>query len=192
MLYLVNMQCTPLDFILSQVNHDCQYCNYYVYVYIYICSCIPLHQLHPKTLNLSEYLDLFSFDSMIYKYTSEANLTKILKAVEIAEVYNRDYLYKIFSSECQYYFVIVAVTTGFIPCNLTSGTPKPLCSSDCYFFRQFCDDEYKMFITYAKLFGILISENYCENTFEAINKLFHYPNSSEDFQNDCFVLPGNV
>lgn len=129
---------------------------------------------------------------MIYKYTSERNLTKILRALEIAEAYNRKNLYKVSSSECLYYVVIVVVTTGFIPCNLTSGTPKPLCSSDCYFFRQFCDDEYKLLITYAKLLGIPTSESYCENTFEAINKLFHFPNSSKDFQNDCFVFPGNV
>ena len=170
-----------------------QYC--YVYKLNVFYSCIPSHRLellHPIIVDFSEYS--LSWNHMIYMYTSERNLTKKWKDLEIVvEILNLyHYLPTISFQECTYYLAIVIYNTAFVPCNMTTGMPRPLCSSACYYFRHSCDHEYKDFIAYANLFGIPITDDYCENTFEPINKVFHFPNSSKDFESDCLDFPGNV
>ena len=130
---------------------------------------------------------------MIYKYTSERNFTKILEAASVVVQHNVKHVYKLFSSKCLYYTTIIVYTTVFVPCNLTTGTPRSLCSNACHYFRHFCQDDFAMIIKYSKILGIpILTDDYCENTFVIINKLYHYPNSSKDFDNDCFDFTGNV
>ena len=126
----------------------------------------------------------------MYKYTSERNITKVLELAEVAITQNLHLFHRAFSSECLYYSVIVVYTAILIPCNLTTGTPRPLCSNPCNLFRQLCNDVYTMIIRYVMLIGIPISHDFCENTFDIVNKYFHYPNSSKDFDNDCFDFTG--
>ena len=163
-------------------------------MYTYTCSCIPLHQFYPLILNYSEYLDVLSLNSIIYiyKYTSERNFNqKISGLLEVNAIDNLNHFDEFFSSKCLYYSVIVIYIAFFIPCNLTTGMPRPLCSNACNFFRDFCNAEYTIGIKYLRLLGIAISD-YCENTLEHINKLFHYPISSKDFESNCIDFTGNV
>ena len=162
-----------------------------MYSRTYICSCIPLHQLYPPFLKYSEYLDSLSLNSLIYKYTSERNIAKVLELAEVAIPQNLHLFHRLFSSQCLYYSAIVVYTAILFPCNLTTGTPRPLCSNACYLFRNFCD-EYTIIIKSAISLGIPISHDFCENTFYIVNKYFHYPNSSKDFDNDCFDFTGTL
>ena len=147
-------------------------------------SCIPLLQLDPSVKIYSEYS--LAVNSMIYNYTSEKNITKFLKTLNLAV----QYLPQLSKSECSFHGAVFVYNYIFVPCNLTVGTPRPLCSSACYVFRSSCEYEYTTIITYAKLLGIPLFDD-CENTFHHINNLFHYPNSSKDFEDDCFDFPGN-
>ena len=153
-------------------------------MYICIYSCIPLQQLDPEIQIYSEYS--LSLNNMIFKYTSESNFTKFLDALKVVAV---TYLPQFPSSRCVFYGVIIVINYVFVPCNLTTGTPQPLCSSSCNTFSYDCEYEYNTMITYANLLGIPLSDD-CENTFHHINRVYNYPNTSKDFENDCFDFPG--
>ena len=117
---------------------------------------------------------------MIYSYTSERNFTKFVKTLKLAV----QYLPQFSKSECLYYGAIFVYNYIFIPCNLTVGTPRPLCSGACYIFHNSCEYEYATIISYAKFFGVPLFDD-CNNTFHHINNLYHNPNSSKDFEDDC-------
>ena len=99
---------------------------------------------------------------MTYKYTSERNFTRLLEIVEVFVAPSQilRYISNPLLSDCQYYIIIVVYTAFIIPCNLTTGTPRPLCSNACYHFRHSCDDEYKLILTAARSFGIPISDDF--------------------------------
>ena len=146
--------------------------------------CFPLLQLDPSVQLYGIYS--LAVDNMIYNYTSEKNMAKFLKDLKVAI----QYLPLFSESECLFYSAAFVYNYIFIPCNLTAGTPRPLCSSACHMFRSSCEFEYTTIISYAKLLGIPLSDD-CENTFNHINNLFHYPNPSKDFEDDCFDFPGS-
>lgn len=148
-----------------------------------MCRCIPL-QLDPELQPFSQY-GLSMNNIIYYNYTSEENFTKFLDSAKLAAKYFSEF----YSSVCLTYAVIFVYNLVFIPCNLTAGTPRPLCSSACYFFSSFCDSEYEIIVRYASLFGIPYSDD-CENTLNHLNKLLKFPNISKDFENDCVDFPG--
>ena len=127
----------------------------------------------------------------VYKYTNERNFNqKVSGILEVTVIHNLRHFDNVLSSKCLYYSAIIIYNAVFIPCNLTTGMPRPLCSNACYFFRDFCNAEYTIGIKYLRLNGIV--SDYCENTLEHINKLFYYPNSSKDFESNCIDFTGNV
>ena len=130
-----------------------------------------------------------SLNGIVYKYTSKNNFSTFAQALKLAT----QYIPQLTSlSGCQRYAGLFVYNTIFIPCNLTTGSPRPFCSSDCYYFRRVCEYEYSTIITYANLFKIPLPNDYCNNTLQHINKLYNYPNSSKDFENDCFRFSGNA
>ena len=162
----------------------CYTFNLFVICFVY--SCIPLLQLEPA-VQLQAYFNYnLAVTNMMYNYTSEKNLTTFLKGLKVAVQY-----FPMFSrSGCLFYSAVFVYNYIFIPCNLTAGTPRPLCSSACYAFRRLCNYHYTTIISYGNLLGIPLSDD-CENTFHHINNLFHFPNSSKDFEDDCFDFPGS-
>ena len=146
--------------------------------------CFPLLQLDPSVQLYATYS--LAIDNMIYNYTSEKNVTKFLKDLKAAI----QFLPLFSESPCLFYSAVFVYNYVFIPCNLTAGTPRPLCSSACYAFRRSCNYHYTTIISFAKLLRIPLFDD-CENTFHHINNLFQYPNSSKDFEDDCFDFPGS-
>ena len=158
--------------------------NAYIYNSYYIsCSCFSIVKLNPEVQIYSDY-DV-SLNGMAFKYTSMKNFTKYLDNLIIAA----RYIPQFSSSSCLFYSAVFVYNHLFIPCNLTTGTPRPLCSKACYMFSNECEYEYTTMITYANLIGIPI-ENGCENAFGHINSIFNYPNTSKDYENDCYDFPG--
>ena len=76
----------------------------------------------------------------------------------------------------------------FIPCNLTTGTPRPLCSRSCFKFHSACTVEFDTILNIAGFLDIPFTDS-CENTLNHINAGYGYPNSSNDFEDDCYELP---
>ena len=73
----------------------------------------------------------------------------------------------------------------FVPCNLTTGTPRPLCSRTCSNFYRFCTDQYNVIANIARILEFPILQN-CKNTLHHLNAGYGYPNSSSEFEDDCF------
>ena len=156
-----------------------------MYRLFYFCmySCFSLSNLDPEVHKYSKYI--ISLNSIAFKYTSESNFTIFLDALKVAI----SYLPLFSESECLFYAAIYVYNHVFIPCNLTTGTPRPICSKACNLFSKECDYEYTTIITYGNLIGVPLDDD-CENTFNHINKIFAYPNSSKDYENDCYDFPG--
>ena len=151
--------------------------------FLHVYSCLSLSHLDPEVRKHSEYS--ISLSSITFKYTSESNFTAFLNALKVAV----SYLPLFSRSKCLFYAAIYVYNYVFIPCNLTTGTPRPLCSKACYFFSKECNFQYTTIITYGNLIGVPLDDD-CENTFNHINKKFGYPNSSKDYENDCYDFPG--
>ena len=77
----------------------------------------------------------------------------------------------------------------FIPCNLTTGTPRPLCHESCLKFHTACSLEFNTISTFAVILNFPFIHG-CENTLIHINEVYGYPNTSSDFEDDCYDLPG--
>ena len=69
----------------------------------------------------------------------------------------------------------------FIPCNLTTGTPKPICSKSCYNFYHSCPDQYNLIYN---MMGYPFM-NDCNNTLGHLAEWHEYAASSDDFDDDC-------
>ena len=143
-------------------------------------SCFALSNLDLEIHKYSAYS--ISLSSIAFKYTSENNFTTFLDALVIAISF-------LPQSKCLFYAAIYAYNYVFIPCNLTTGMPRPLCSKACRLFSYECEYQYTTIITYGNLIGVPLDDD-CENTFNHINKKFSYPNSSKDYENDCYDFPG--
>ena len=152
-----------------------------------MCSCTPL-KFGPL---LQEFAKNFSLNvsQVAYKYTNEESFAYYLdileisaKNIDVAEV----------DDVCDLYGVLFVYNQLFVPCNLTSGTPRPLCSNSCYFFRSNCSREFDSII---KLISIIAKNSLvydCGNTFHFINVLSNFANSSKDFEEDCIDISGNM
>ena len=164
--------------------------SYYLCTYIMyciLCSCISLYQLDPELLSLSQCVYSFSISAIIFKYTSKSNFVNMIEPLKLAVKYSKSsYPY---ISRCQFYAAFFGYNYIFISCNLMTGTPRPLCRNSCYIFKDQCEFEYTIISTYANWYGVPLSED-CENVFHHINKLYNYPNTSKDFENDCLDFPG--
>jgi len=121
---------------------------------------------------------------MIFKYTSDKNISRLLDRLQST----RNLLASARSS-CKVSTGAFLCNTAFVPCNLTTGTPRPLCSRSCSIFRSVCDREFNVTLSLGEILGIHFSPS-CENTLHHINiGGFGFPNSSSEFEDDCYNLP---
>ena len=122
-----------------------------------------------------------SLNHMIFKYTSDKNFSVLLD-------YSVESLFHETNRGCTVPTRIHICNMFFIPCNLTTGTPRPLCQRSCFSFCSACNSEFDTISDIASLLDIPIMHN-CENTLHHINTGYGYPNSSSDFEDDCYDLP---
>ena len=76
---------------------------------------------------------------------------------------------------------------GFIPCDVTTGAPRAICTESCNFLRDHCSDAYIQVMTFVDAFGYTIKDR-CENTLILIQEEFGFPCSSSSLQNECIDL----
>ena len=126
-----------------------------------------------------------SLNHMIFKYTSDRDFSEYLNLLESVEELLQDIGT---SSGCTSPTGMFICNLAFVPCNLTTGTPRPLCSRSCSKFYSACTIEFNRLLNIAGFLGISFSDS-CENTLYYINEDYGYPNSSNDFEDDCYELP---
>ena len=121
---------------------------------------------------------------MTFKYTSDRNFSEFLNLLESVEVLLRNTV----TRGCTPPTGVFLCNLIFIPCNLTTGTSRPLCSRSCSKFYSACTVEFDTIHNIAGFLGVPFSDS-CENTLHHINMGYGYPNSSNDFEGDCYELP---
>ena len=126
---------------------------------------------------------------MMFKYTSNKNLSMILNRLQQFGVIFSNAR---FSPGCRLPSGLFYFNVAIIPCNLTTGTPRPICSRSCSNYFSSCNGEFNAFLDFTRSFNFPLSfmQN-CENTLHHINMGYGYPNSSNDFEDDCIDIPGS-
>ena len=125
-----------------------------------------------------------SLNHMTFKYTSDEKFSELLDILKSVKSLLRNSV----TRGCTFPTGVFLCNGIFIPCNLTTGTPRPLCSRSCSIFHSVCNLEYNTILNFARILNINFIES-CENTLHHINMDYGYPNSSSDFEDDCYDLP---
>lgn len=122
-------------------------------------------------------------DSYIYGYTSYENLTELVSIVQrFTPVID-------FQFPCTRFTTYFFCNYGFVPCDMTTGAPRAICTESCNFLRRHCGETYTQVLTFVDAFGYTIVDN-CENTLVHLQKDFDFPCSSSSLQNECIDLLG--
>ena len=129
-----------------------------------------------------------SLNNVIFKYTSDKNLSMLLDRLQSFRALLLD---SRFRSACRFPTGLFFCNLFFIPCNLTTGTPRPICSRSCSQFFSACNTQFNVLLDFSRVINFPFMHN-CENTLHHINMSFGYPNSSSDFEDDCLDLPGRI
>ena len=146
---------------------------------LFLCSCTQLD------LPDGEGCSLFSLsvNHMVFNFTSKQNFSNFMKILESVETLSTFGV----PSYCELSTGIFLCNLIFVPCNLTTGTPRPLCSRACYNFNHVCNEQYRLISQIAMVLHIPFLNN-CKNTLHHLNAGYGYPNSSSEFEDDCFDL----
>ena len=149
--------------------------------------CIFLHSCTPVEFSGEESCSLYSLslNHMTFKYTSDKNISILLDLLSSVKLL----VHNSATSGCTLPTGILICNMVFIPCNLTTGTPRPLCLESCFKFYTVCNVEFNIITDLASLINFPFIHS-CENTFRHINDVYGYPNTSSDFEDDCYDLPG--
>ena len=111
----------------------------------------------------------------IFQYTSVENMTKLSNDIQRAKHSTN---IQGFSFKCQLSFNLFLCNYASIPCNLTTGTPKPICSKSCYYFYHSCPEQYNLLYN---MMGYPFM-NDCNNT---VRQWYRHEVSSDDIRDEC-------
>jgi len=125
-----------------------------------------------------------SLSHMTFKYTSATNFTIISSKLRLIK-----YLFQGAEPQCEFATGLFFCNTIFVPCNLTTGTPRPFCSDACKNLYRACKRTFIAIVDIGAIANLNLMKN-CENTLSHLNTGFGYPNTSSDFEDDCLNLPG--
>jgi len=121
-----------------------------------------------------------------YGYTSLDNFTSYSLTLDASET-----LIRSGNDEfCEMYFLYYLCNYVFVPCDLTTGAPRPVCRDSCYLFRTRCT----IIVNYILSFGRAVQypvKDDCENTLAHIQE-FGFPCSSNYFKENCIDLKGRI
>ena len=148
---------------------------------ILLCSCTQIKFSGENSC--SSYS--LSLNHMTFKYTNAKNFSELLNLLQSVRILLRNSKTK----DCEFPTGLFLCNTVFVPCNLTTGTPRPFCSSACSNFYSACNVEFNTISGFTKILNYPFMHN-CKNTLHPLNIGYGYPNVSSDFEDDCLDLPG--
>ena len=122
-------------------------------------------------------------DFLVYGYTSYENLTRF------ADDLNNYKILFDYPGICGLITAYFICNVAFVPCNVFTGAPRPICTDSCYYFRTECEN------VYNALLGVTISldpdyKDNCNNTFNNLQITYDFPCSSDSLAYDCIDLIG--
>ena len=120
-------------------------------------------------------------DSYIYGYTSYENFTELIMIVQrFTPVVDLQFA-------CTRLIAYFFCNYGFIPCDVTTGAPRAICTESCNFLHDHCGETFTQVVTFVDAFGYTIDYN-CENTLSILQEGFGFPCSSSSLQTECIDL----
>ena len=117
----------------------------------------------------------------LYQYTSVKNISLLSNAIQevlpLIRIQGVTFI-------CELALNLFLCNFALSPCNLTTGTLKPICSQSCFFFRQNCNTHYDLARTIASFRGFPFADD-CDNTLRHLQLWYNIEVSSDDFGDDC-------
>ena len=152
-------------------------------MHVYTCRCLRLDALTSSACRqfkqasqnvIFEYTTDEQFDGYIETINGLEEL--LLTAEDVDEVCRQAAGYII----CNYVF---------IPCNLTTGNPKPICTLPCdYYINMRCRDIFVVILQFATIIEYPFMNN-CPNTLSHLEE-FGVSLLSDSFADDCIDIAG--
>ena len=146
-------------------------------MYVLLCRCILSRPFNEHQHVCSPYLS-----HTVFKYTSDITLKQYTTTLDQLKGLQK------YITNCYYAALDFACNVIFIPCNLTTGLPRPICSDVCSNFRSACKDQFNVMKDFAVLYQYPFIDS-CENTLSYLTS-YGYPNLSSEFRDDCLSLTG--
>ena len=149
---------------------------------ICICRCIQLDALENAACN--GYFQ--GMHNVILDYTTQENFYDYIETLNNLEPLLSD------SGEdniCQNATAYLLCNYVFIPCNLTTGNPRPICTMPCdYYVNRRCANLFEIILRFSSIINYPFM-NDCPNTLSHL-ETFGYSLSSASFADDCIDLAG--
>ena len=155
------------------------FCAYIRHVYMY--RCIQLDALEDSTCN-----GVFQgLHNVIYNYTTQENFYNYIKVIDNSHSMLRDHFE---DKVCQYAFEYIICNYVFIPCNLTTGNPRPICTKQFdYYVNRLCAYTFKLVRRFSSTIRYPFTND--SNTLAHL-EAFGYPLSYDSFADDCIDIAG--
>ena len=118
----------------------------------------------------------------VYRYTSAENFEQL--SGDIQQAVPPLVSLRGTPSICHLALNLLLCNVGFNPCDLTTGTPKPVCSKFCFYVRENCQFQYEFASSSAPTAGIPFVTD-CNNTLKDLELSHGVEFSSDDFGNNC-------
>lgn len=146
-------------------------------MYVLLCRCI-----HSGPFNEHQHVCSPYLSHTIFKYTSDINIKQYTTIIDQLKGLQK------YMGNCYYATLEFACKLLYVPCNLTTGTPRPMCSDICFNFRNTCKDNFNVMKDLSVIYRYPFFDS-CENTLGHLIS-YGYPNSSSEFRDDCLSLAG--
>ena len=121
-------------------------------------------------------------NNYLYQYTSVHNLTTFGNLLSVLESFTRLITDGCFNTTASF------ICNGiFVPCDLTTGEAKAICTNSCYKFKEDCTLEYDSIIKGAALIeGIILQlESFCADTLVLIKDAFGANTTASGVECNC-------
>lgn len=127
-----------------------------------------------------------AYSDVIFKYTTEENFNEYIDILDgLEELLDSSDEPEICREAAGY----VICNYVFIPCNLTTGNPRPICTEACdYYFNRRCVSIFRTIVRFASIINYPFMNN-CPNTLSHLNE-FGVPLLSDSFADDCIDIAG--
>ena len=115
-----------------------------------------------------------------YRYTSLENFTSFSETI----IALQDIIRLGLTGFCGNVLAYFLCNYVFVPCDLTTGAPRPICMDSCRFVRTHCNTEFTYILQFASTIDYPVIDN-CGNTLANLQVGFGFPCSSSSFEDNC-------
>lgn len=124
--------------------------------------------------------------SVIFRYTDENNFMSYFEIVNGLETLLDN---SAADEVCRRAVAYIVCNYVFIPCNLTTGNPRPICTQSCnYYFTSRCKEIFDTIVQFSTVIDYPFM-NDCPNTLSHL-EAFEFFFLSDSFADDCIDIIG--